>query len=113
MDGYQDTWNLLGTCVESRRSVLRSLKSVMCEIKAPKEDSKDKRWINFAPATFEEVRGCLVREIGEVIEWLDEEKESKGLVFSDLIYRINWNVPYMVWVAKTVGMVESSTGPTV
>lgn len=40
----------------------------------------------------EEGKECLVREIGAVIGWLDEEKMGNGSMFSDLLYRINWNV---------------------
>lgn len=97
LDGYQDTWNLLGACVESRRSMLKMLRKVMCEIEAPEKDLNEERWFSFEQTTVEEVKTCLVREIGEVIGWLDGEKRGNGYVHSELIYRINWNVPYMRW----------------
>lgn len=68
------------------------LRMVMCDIEAPEKGSNEERWFSFEPTTLEEVKRCLVREIGEVIGWLDEEKNGNEYMHSELIYRINWIV---------------------
>ena len=49
-------------------------------------------WFSFELTTSEEVKACLVREIGEVIGWLNAKKKGNGYVHSQLICRINRDV---------------------
>ena len=56
------------------------LRRVMCEIELPERGLNEESWFSFEPTTLEEVKGCVVREIMEVIGWLDEEKRGVGFL---------------------------------
>ena len=106
-DGYEDTWNLLGACVESRMIFLKMLKREVDSV--PSMSEQEKRGCYWWPGlSLEETREGLVSEIEEVIGWLKCRKGSG--VFNDpaldvrelhymhvlarLIIIQHWGIPY-------------------
>lgn len=72
--------------------MLKMPRKVMRDVEVPEKGSNEEMWFSFELTTEEEDKACLVREIGEVIGWLNAKKKGNGYVHSQLICRINRNV---------------------
>lgn len=81
LSGYEDTWNLLGACVQSRRAVLEMLKREVESVPPMSEERERQRMWWEIKLRFEEARKGVVEEIAEVIGWLETKKGSG--VFKD------------------------------
>lgn len=98
LDGYEDTWNLLGACVDSRMCFLKILKREVDSVPSLSEQKK-KGWYWGPGLSLEEVREGLVSEIEEVIGWLKVRKGSG--VFKDLALDVR-ELHYMHVLARQI-----------